>query len=208
MIVAIIDYGAGNIESVASAIRQVGADPVVARDPGAVLAADRLILPGVGAAGAAVSRLHASGMYGALEEAVRSRARPMLGICLGMELLAECLFEFGQHTGLAWIPGNVVHLREAGVRNLRVPHMGWNVVEPQGPAAAFFEEPSRLRTFYFCHSYTLQTPKEDAVAARTAYEVPLVAAILEGTVLATQFHPEKSQANGQRLLRRFLEWMP
>ena len=173
MKVAIVDYGAGNIESVRNALFAAGAEPVVAREPDAVLAADRLVLPGVGAAGAAAERLNASGLGEALQEAVRRRGRPMLGICLGMELLAERLFEFGEHRGLGWLPGEVVHLREAGVARARVPHMGWNVVEPSGPAARFFQAPERMRTFYFCHSYTLVTGAATAVAARATYDKPL-----------------------------------
>ena len=208
MKVAIVDYGAGNIESVRNALWAAGAEPVVARNPEAVFAADRLVLPGVGAAGAAAERLAASGLGAALNEAVRRRGRPMLGICLGMELLAERLLEFGEHRGLAWLAGSVVHLRSAGVSRMRVPHTGWSVVDPVGSAKRFFQEPERLRTFYFCHSYTFVTPQQDAVAARTTYEAPLVAAVLDGTVFATQFHPEKSQANGQKLIRAFLQWMP
>jgi glutamine amidotransferase len=208
MKIAIVDYGAGNIESVRNALRACDAEPEVARDPDAVLAADRLVLPGVGAAGAAAQRLASSGMDAALQEAVRRRGRPMLGICLGMELLAEKLLEFGEHRGLAWLAGSVVHLRDAGVSKERVPHMGWSEVEPVGSAARFFEAPERMRTFYFCHSYTLVTPVTGAVAARTTYGRPLVAAVLDGTVFATQFHPEKSQINGQKLIRSFLQWKP
>jgi glutamine amidotransferase len=208
MKVAIVDYGAGNIESVRNALSAAGVDPVVARDPQTVLAADRLVLPGVGAAGAAAERLAVSGLGEALEEAVRRRGRPMLGICLGMELLAERLLEFGEHRGLGWLPGEVVHLRDAGVARARVPHMGWNLVEPDGEAARLFQGPERMRTFYFCHSYTLVTGVRTAIAARATYEAPLVAAVMDGTVFATQFHPEKSQVNGQKLMRAFLDWAP
>lgn len=208
MQVAIIDYGAGNIESVRNALWMAGAEPAIARDPDAVLAADRLVLPGVGAAGPAARRLIDSGLNEALVDAVRRKARPMLGICLGMELLAERLLEYGEHRGLGWVPGEVVHLRDAGVRQARVPHMGWNVVEPVGPATRFFQAPERMRTFYFCHSYTFVTLTPEAVAARAVYEQPLVAAVFDGTVFATQFHPEKSQVNGQKLIRAFLEWTP
>jgi glutamine amidotransferase len=144
----------------------------------------------------------------ALVETVRRHGRPMLGICLGMELLAERLFEFGEHRGLAWLPGEVIHLRDAGVRTAPVPHMGWNTIEPVGPATRFFQTPERMRSFYFCHSYTFVTPSAEAIAARTNYEAPLVAAVFDGTVFATQFHPEKSQTNGQRLIRAFLDWAP
>jgi glutamine amidotransferase len=208
MKVAIVDYGAGNIESVRKAFAAAGAEAIVARDDQAVLAADRLVLPGVGAAGQAAERLAASGLAAALEEAVRRRARPMFGVCLGMELLAERMLEFGEHRGLGWLPGEVVHLRDAGIAEARVPHMGWNLVEPEGEAERFFQRPERMRSFYFCHSYTLVTATATAVAARTTYERPLVAAVLDGTVFATQFHPEKSQVNGLKLIQAFLDWKP
>lgn len=208
MSVAIIDYGAGNIESVRNALFAAGTNATVARDPDAVLAADRLVLPGVGAAGPAAMRLARSGLGEAMAEAVRLKGRPLLGICLGMELLAEQLLEFGRTPGLGWLSGEVVHLRDAGVRRARVPHIGWNAVEPMGVAAHFFQGPERMRTFYFCHSYTLVRHALGAVAAHTTYEAPLVAAVLDGTVFATQFHPEKSQINGQRLIRAFLSWAP
>jgi glutamine amidotransferase len=180
----------------------------LARDADAVRTADRLVLPGVGAAGTAAERLSASGLGEALQETVRDRGRPMLGICLGMELLAERLLEFGEHRGLGWVPGEVVHLRDVGIAQARVPHMGWNLVEPSAAAARFFQGPERMRTFYFCHSYTLVTGSDAAVAARATYERPLVAAVLDGTVFATQFHPEKSQMNGQKLIQSFLAWAP
>ncbi len=132
MQVAIVDYGAGNIESVRNALLTAGAKPIIARDPDAVMAADRLVLPGVGAAGHAARRLMQTGLSDALVEVVRRQGRPMLGICLGMELLAERLLEFGEHGGLAWLPGDVVHLRDAGVTAARVPHMGWSTIEPDG----------------------------------------------------------------------------
>ncbi len=200
MKLAIIDYGAGNIESVRKAFYSAGADPVVVNTPDDVLAADRLVLPGVGAAGTAMNCLKELGLHEALQEAVRRRARPMVGICLGMELLAERLFEFGEHQGFNWVAGDVVHLRQAGVAQARVPHTGWNLVEPVGAAARFFQASERMRSFYFCHSYTLVLRAADAVAARVDYGAPLVAAILDGTVFATQFHPEKSQVNGQKLI--------
>jgi glutamine amidotransferase len=208
MTVAIVDYGAGNIESVRNALAAAGAEPVVARDPESLRSADRIVLPGVGAAGAAAQQLSAAGLSEALNEQVRKRGRPMLGICLGMELLAERLLEFGEHKGLGWLSADVIHLRDAGVAHARVPHMGWNVVEPTPAASRFFETPERMRTFYFCHSYTLVTKIEHTVAARTTYDAPIVAAVLDGTVFATQFHPEKSQINGQKLIRAFLDWAP
>ena len=135
-----------------------------------MLAADRLVLPGVGAAGAAAERLKASGLGEALEEAVRRRGRPMLGICLGMELLAERLLEFGEHVVSAGCRAKWCICAMRGVAKGRVPHMGWNLVEPSAEAARFFQGPERMRTFYFCHSFTLVTGMTSAIAARATYE--------------------------------------
>lgn len=206
--VAIVDYGAGNLASVWNALAALGSEPRFVRTAAEVRTASRLVLPGIGAGGAALEKLRANGLDDALTEAVRVRGRPLLGICLGMQLIAERLYEYGEHRGFGWIRGEVVSLRDVGVRNI-VPHMGWNDVAPQGPAAVLFEGiPTRKRQFYFSHSYTLRTDDPDVVAAYTDYDVPIVSAVLDGTVFAVQFHPEKSQQGGRELIAAFLEWNP
>ncbi len=209
MSVAVVDFGAGNLQSVVNALAFLGAAPSVARTPEAVLAADRLVLPGVGGAGEAMQRLRAAGLDEALDEAVRRRGRPLLGICLGMQLLAARLKEFGDHRGLGWLDGEVVDIRErVADPGLRVPHMGWNGVAPRDGGAGLFATVRGAREFYFAHSFTLALRDGAAVAACVTYGAELVAAIRKDTVFAVQFHPEKSQDNGERLLAAFLEWKP
>jgi len=208
MRVGIVDYGAGNLASVANAVYAAGADPIFARTPEEVMQADRIVLPGVGAAGAALKNLRARGLDAALNRSVREGARPMLGICLGMQMMAQRLFEFGEHEGLGWIEGDVRALADIPGAGPRIPHMGWNSVDPLGPGEPFLDRVKGRREFYFCHSYTLIGCPEASLAARTDHGVPLIAAVRVGTVFATQFHPEKSQINGQRLIEAFLEWKP
>jgi imidazole glycerol-phosphate synthase subunit HisH len=208
MRVGIVDYGAGNLASVANAIYAAGGDPIFVRTPEEVLASDRLILPGVGAAGAAMKNLRALGLDVALRRAVRDNARPMLGICLGMQLIARKLHEFGEHEGLGWIDGEVRALSDLPQAGPRIPHMGWNAVTPLETARPFLDRVKGRREFYFCHSYTLVGCQAESIAARTEHGAPLVAAVRDGTVFATQFHPEKSQINGQRLIEAFLDWAP
>lgn len=206
MRVSIVDYGAGNLDSVSKAFSFLGAEPVVVRTPEAIAVSDRLILPGVGAAGAAMKRLREGGLDEALTTAVRHRGVPMLGICLGMQLLAERLHEHETVSGLGWLPGDVNRI-DGGSTHLRVPHMGWSGVRSTPAADRFFAETRGKREFYFAHSYTLATDAA-AVAATVDYGASLTAAVLSGNVFAVQFHPEKSQKNGQALLQAFMDWNP
>ncbi len=207
--IAIVDYGAGNLDSVRQAVLRAGGEATLACSPDDVMAADRIILPGVGAAGTAMEALRQSGLDQALTERVREQAVPMLGICLGMQVLAERLHEFGEHAGLGWVLGEVVSLRDVVCENMRVPHMGWNDIDVGDQAEDLFREVRGKRQFYFSHSFTLRTEDLDgAVAAVADYGMPLVSAVLTETVFATQFHPEKSQINGDRLIGAFLDWTP
>lgn len=206
--VAIVDFGAGNLASVQNALSILGAETRIVQSPEDVRSADRLVLPGVGAAGLALQRMRERGLDEALTEAVRVRGHPMLGICLGMQLVADTLYENGQHRGLGWIRGEVVALEDVGVTE-NVPHMGWNDVIPFGAAESMFQAlPERRRQFYFAHSFTLRVENEQSVAAYTDYGRRLVAAVLDGTVFAVQFHPEKSQQSGEQLIAAFLDWNP
>lgn len=209
MKIGIVDYGAGNVRSVMNAFTLLGEDPIVVHRPEEIGQADRLVLPGVGAAGEAMARLRQSGLDQALDETVRRKGRPLLGICLGMQLLADRLLEFGEHKGLGWIDGEVVDIRACtDAPDLRVPHMGWNQVAPAPAGRDIFDAIMGSHEFYFAHSFTLRTDDADVVAARTSYGTDLVAAVCKDTVFATQFHPEKSQVSGERLLSAFLEWNP
>jgi glutamine amidotransferase len=201
----IVDYGGGNVFSVARAFEAIGEEPVPVSTPEAIGEADRLVLPGVGAAAAVREALRARGIDGALRETVVDRGRPMLGICVGMQILARRLHEFGETEGLGWVDGDVRNIREAGAP--RSPHMGWNTISAADAPPAF-RRTLDGKSFYFCHSYAVDGAAKDDIAAMTEYGGDLTAALAFGTVLATQFHPEKSQINGQRLLEAFVDWTP
>jgi glutamine amidotransferase len=201
MAVALIDYGAGNLRSAAKALEAAGAsDVLVTADPAAVLAADRIVLPGVGAFGACAAALRAiPGMEEALNEAVRGRARPFLGICVGMQLMASEGHEFGVQAGLGWIPGSV---RRMAPKGLKIPQIGWNEVQPASPGLV---QPGWA---YFVHSYAMEAADPSHVSATASYGDAITAAVQHETMLGTQFHPEKSQSYGLSLLARWLVWKP
>lgn len=201
MTVALIDYGAGNLRSAAKALEAAGATSVrVTASPADVLAASRIVLPGVGAFGACASALRAiTGMEEALNEAVRQRGRPFLGICVGMQLMAEEGLEFGVHRGLGWVPGVVSRMAPDG---LKIPQIGWNEVNPAGPGLI------ETGYAYFVHSYAMQPSEAGHLAATASYGTPFAAAVQRDTMVGVQFHPEKSQAYGLALLRRWLDWRP
>ncbi len=199
--VALIDYGAGNLHSVENALRAAGAkDVAVTEDPDIVAKADRIVLPGVGAFGACAAALRGvDGMVAALEHRVRGEAAPFLGICVGMQLMADASEEMGTHAGLGWIRG-VVRRIEPATMAVKVPHMGWNDVIPARPHPLI--EPGQA---YFLHSYAFEG--EDLVAT-TDHAGPVTAAIGRDNLIGVQFHPEKSQRYGLALLERFLSWRP
>ncbi|MEQ8711290.1 MAG: imidazole glycerol phosphate synthase subunit HisH [Rhodospirillales bacterium] len=205
MTLSIVDYGAGNILSVMNAFEAIGEEPVLASTPEALMAADRLVLPGVGAAAAVLGKLRQNGMDQALREAVVDQGRPLLGICVGMQVLATTMLEFGETAGLGWMAGETRDIRDLG--SPRAPHMGWNQAEC-GAAETPFHRQLHNRSFYFCHSFAVMDAPEAFVVATTSYGGSLTAAVGFGTVLATQFHPEKSQLDGQRLLEAFVDWAP
>ena len=201
---ALIDYGAGNLHSVHNALRKAGAEnAVITADPEVVAKADRIVLPGVGAFKACMEALSAiPGMIGAMNEAVGQRGTPFLGVCVGMQLLADAGEEFGRHEGLGWVPGTVRRIEPTDPA-IKVPHMGWNKVTLNGA-------PPLLETgeAYFLHSYHFEAADPDHVAAVTDHGRPLVAAVARNTIIGCQFHPEKSQTYGLSFLSRFLEWRP
>ncbi|WP_419827710.1 imidazole glycerol phosphate synthase subunit HisH [Sphingomonas sp.] len=203
MTLALIDFGAGNLRSVANALAAAGADDVrVTADPADVRGADRIVLPGVGAFGACRDALAAiPGMIDALDARVRRDAVPFLGICVGMQLLADTGEELGRHDGLGWIPGTVRRLPDRA--NARVPHMGWNDVKPD--RAHPLLPPGEA---YFLHSYAFDPADPADRLAATDHAGPVTAAIGRDTIVGVQFHPEKSQAYGLAFLSRFLAWRP
>ncbi|MCI4591148.1 imidazole glycerol phosphate synthase subunit HisH [Sphingobium sp. BYY-5] len=204
MTIALIDYGAGNLHSVHNALRKAGAENVtITADADLVARADRIVLPGVGAFRACRDALVAiPGMVDAMNAAVNGRGIPFLGVCVGMQLLADAGEEFGRHEGLGWIPGTV-RLIEPADAAIKVPHMGWNDVVLNG-APPLLEAGEA----YFLHSYHFDVADPAHVAATTDHGGPLVAAVARDTIIGCQFHPEKSQRYGLSFLSRFLEWRP
>jgi glutamine amidotransferase len=211
--VALIDYGSGNLRSAAKALERAAGETgrgqriVVTDDPGAVAAADRLVLPGVGAFADCMQGLSARpGLLSAMTQAALEQGRPFLGICVGMQLLADRGLEHGAHDGLGWIAGEVVRLRPADPA-LKVPHMGWNALDALAPhpVLAGLDPGSYC---YFVHSYHFLAVETDEVLATTDYGGPMAAVVGRDNLAGTQFHPEKSQAAGLRLLANFLAWSP
>ena len=199
--VALIDYGAGNLQSVRNALKAAGAADIrVTSNPADVLSADRIVLPGVGAFAHCMTALAAiPGMVDALNEATGPGAKPFLGICVGMQLMAEAGEEHGRHGGLGWIKGTV-RLIEPADPTIKIPHMGWNDVVPT-TAHPLIEAGEA----YFLHSYAFDG---DDVLATTSHGGSVVAAIGRDNRVGVQFHPEKSQRFGLSLLSHFLEWRP
>jgi glutamine amidotransferase len=205
--IALIDYGAGNLHSVHNALKAAGAEHVaVTADPELVRGAQRIVLPGVGSFKACAKGLKAiSGLVEALQERVIDQGAPFLGICVGMQLMADRGLEHGTTRGLGWIEGQV-ELIERTDPAIKVPHMGWNDVSPMPhhDGAGLIERGEA----YFLHSYHFAAANGRDVAAITDHGGGLVAAVARDNLLGVQFHPEKSQAYGIALLTRFLEWRP
>jgi glutamine amidotransferase len=215
MSVVIVDYGSGNLRSAAKAFEraageaQTGQRILVTRDPEAVRGAERIVLPGVGAYADCMSGLSAvPGMLEALEESVRREARPFLGICVGMQLLSEHGHEYRVTQGLGWIPGEV-RMIEPKDPGLKIPHMGWNTLNARRDHALLDGIPSGQEGWhaYFVHSYAF-TGGNGAVVADTDYGGPVTAVVANDNIAGTQFHPEKSQKLGLRLITNFLRWRP
>ena len=212
-LVAVIDYGSGNLRSAAKAFeraaRELGRDDriEVTGDPATVVRADRVVLPGVGAFADCRRGLAAvAGMEDALEEAVRKNGRPFLGICVGMQLLATSGREFETVAGLGWIAGEVAALAPSDP-SLKIPHMGWNELQPARahPLLAGLEPGTHA---YFVHSYGFFPAHGEDVVATVEYGGAVVAAVARGNVAGVQFHPEKSQGAGLRVIANFLGWRP
>jgi len=209
--VALIDYGSGNLASAAKALAKAGAgtghEIVTTADPAEVKAAERIVLPGVGAFADCMKGLSAvPGMVPVLREKVLKEGAPFLGICVGMQLLATVGREFGDHAGLGWIAGEVVKI----VPNdpaLKIPHMGWNELKIVRRHKLLDGIDSGAHA-YFVHSYHFVPALTDDLLATTDYGGPLTAMIANENVAGTQFHPEKSQATGLKLLSNFLKWRP
>ncbi len=199
--IAIIDYGAGNIRSIEKALEYVGASVQITDEPDTVNKAQAIVLPGVGSGGAAMSRMTERGLDDAIRKATK-QGKPFLGICLGMQLLADHHAE-GEVDGLSLFPGEVRRIPYGP----KIPHMGWNQVKPQHTALAIFDNIPQNAYFYFAHSYYVEPQDSLGVAAVTDYGSPFCSVIVTERVWGTQFHPEKSGSVGLQLLNNFLKWI-
>jgi glutamine amidotransferase len=214
--VAIVDYGSGNLHSAAKAFERAAREEgltrpiLVTNDPDAVVRADRVVLPGVGAFADCRRGLDAvDGMVDALEQSVRVRGRPFLGICVGMQLMAERGREYEVVQGLGWIPGEVDRITPSDP-NLKIPHMGWNTLEERRShplLAGIAVGPQGLHA-YFVHSFHLKVAERSDLVAEADYGGAVTAVVGRDTVVGTQFHPEKSQRLGLKLIGNFLKWKP
>ncbi len=203
--VVIVDYGLGNLFSVAKAIEACGGQAMISNDPKTIAEAERLILPGVGAFGDGMQRLASSGLIEPMRAAVFDRRVPFLGICLGMQLLAEESDEYGTHQGLGWMKGVVRRLDESS--GLKVPHIGWNNLEIKREHPLLKGIPNGSDV-YFVHSFAFRPADAADVVGVTEYGGEVTAAVGRDNIFATQFHPEKSQEIGLKLLENFLKWNP
>ena len=200
--IAIIDYGVGNLFSLCSSFRKIGAQITVTADPATIEAADKLILPGVGAFADAARKLRESGLDAVIKEQA-ARGKPIMGICLGMQMLFEKSYEYGEHEGLGLLKGSVIPMEGRIPENLKIPHIGWN--------ALHFRKESKLFKYikegdcvYFVHSY-YASGCDDSLLATAEYGRELTAAVAKGNVMGCQFHPEKSGEVGLNILRAFCD---
>lgn len=202
--IAIIDYGMGNTHSVYNAMKYIGVQAVITHEAQAIQKADRIILPGVGAFGAAMDNLHNYRVLEVLNEEVKIKGKPFLGICLGMQLLAEKGTEKGIFNGLGWIKGEVQRLQFQD-ESLKLPHVGWNDITIM-KETPLLKGLKKEKAFYFVHSYALQLVESADLAANSDYGVVFTAAVIKDNIFGTQFHPEKSQKNGLTVLENFVNW--
>ncbi len=201
--IAIIDYGVGNLFSLKSSFGAIGADVTVTCDAQVIRKADKIILPGVGAFGDAAQKLQESGLAEVIKEQAAT-GKPLLGICLGMQLLFDKSFEYGEHKGLGLIPGEIRPISDVVPDNYKIPHMGWNALEFTQNDCPIFKYIKNGDHVYFVHSYYAVTKDENIVAA-CDYSASLTAAVRHNNVYGCQFHPEKSGQVGLAILRAFCE---
>ena len=214
MKVVVIDYGSGNLRSVSKALELAaselrrGYEVIVSSDPIELNDADHVILPGVGAFGDCFTGLMAiEGMGEALKEATHCRGRPFLGICVGMQLMANRSLEHGEHAGLGWLEGEVCPMHPISPE-IKIPHMGWNELalnEADHPVLSRVKNGDHA---YFVHSFSMECANKNNILATTDYGRNIVAIVCSGNLIGTQFHPEKSQNTGLTILKNFLDWRP
>ena len=205
--VSIIDYGKGNVRSVYNALDYIGVDSVVTKDHAEINNCSHIILPGVGAYGDAMSSIRAYGLDEVLNEQVIKRGKPFLGVCVGMQVLSSVGFEHGEHKGLGWVDAKVTKL-EKGPECLKIPHMGWNQINLSFKHPIFRGFSDEMLVFYFVHSFFMQITESEKILASCNYGINFTAGIAWDNIIATQFHPEKSQDAGIEMLKNFVNWAP
>lgn len=200
--IAIIDYGVGNLFSIKSSFAAIGADAVITKDIEVIKNADKILLPGVGAFEDAAAKLKASGLFEVIISEVKN-GKPILGICLGMQLLFEKSYEYGEHEGLGLLKGSIRPMNQYVKSGLKIPHIGWNALNfvRDNPLFSYIKDGDCV---YFVHSY-FATDCEDSVIAECEYSVPITAAVAKGNIYGCQFHPEKSGSVGLNILKAFCE---
>ncbi len=200
--IAIIDYGVGNLFSLSCSFAAIGAETVITGDENVIKSADKLVLPGVGAFGDAARKLRECGLYDVIKREAEN-GKPLLGICLGMQLLFERSFEYGVHKGLSLLKGDIVPMEERIDKSLKIPHIGWNALKftKESPLFKYINDGDFV---YFVHSYFAENC-EDSLAATTDYGKDLTAVVSKDNIFGCQFHPEKSGETGLKILRAFCE---
>lgn len=199
--IAIIDYGMGNLKSVSNALNHLGYSCHITNDPAHIRDSNIIILPGVGAFGTAMKNLRSLGLDSVLTEEVMVKKKPFLGICLGMQLIAETSDEKGSHSGLGWIKGKIKHLPETG---LRIPHVGWNILNYKDESP-LYQGLGKNPSVYFVHSYYMECNQELA-DAYSDYGLPFTVSVCQDNIHAVQYHPEKSHHTGLHILQNFLTY--
>lgn len=202
--ITIVDYGTGNLSSIANMLKRVGCPSVITSDASQIAEAKKLILPGVGAFDTGMRNLHELGLVAILDRKAREERVPILGICLGMQLFVSGSEE-GDLAGLGWIDGRVLKFKpDASDKNLKVPHMGWNQIE-QAKESKLFQEADSEQRYYFVHSYYVRPSHDEDVLAKTSYGSAFASALERENIAGVQFHPEKSHKFGMKLLKNFAE---
>ena len=200
---AVVDYGVGNLFSLQCSLKKIGADAVVTDDVNIIKSADRIILPGVGAFGDAVKKLRESGLFDVVIEEAKN-GKPLMGICLGMQMLFEKSYEYGEYEGLGLIEGEIVPLKGEIPQQLDIPHMGWNALRFHNVKSEIFKYINEGDCVYFVHSF-FGVGCENSLIATAEYGIPVTAAVAKGNIFGCQFHPEKSGDVGLKILKAFCE---
>lgn len=204
MMIAIVDYDTGNVGSVLNMLKKVGAKAVISRDPAVLRDADKLVLPGVGAFDEAINNLHKFQLFDLLNELVLEQKRPILGVCLGAQLMASDSEE-GVKKGFGWFDAQIVRFRPVDGRALRIPHMGWNIVNQEADGGGIFKDVASPMRFYFVHSYHMVVNNKKDILSTTVYGKKFTSSMARENILSMQFHPEKSHKFGLQVYRNFVE---